>query len=72
MSVSEEGHVIVFNVPLNTTRFLNGLFSFKVTVTCMSVCPHMNWLTAFGLKNGLVMVADLRSKLLLITKRSTS
>lgn len=62
ISVSEEGNVILFNISLNETNLLTGLFGFKVSVTCMSVCPHASWLSAFGLKNGLVVVADLRSK----------
>ncbi|KAJ8945096.1 hypothetical protein NQ318_005277 [Aromia moschata] len=62
ISVSEEGVIVVWNLGLNQTTILKDVFGFKVTVTCISTCPHANWLTAFGLKNGLVVVTDLRKQ----------
>lgn len=66
ISVSEGGTIIVWNLTLNQTKVLKDIFGSKVTITCISTCPHANWLTAFGLKNGLVIVTDLRSKDLLL------
>ncbi|KAJ8926424.1 hypothetical protein NQ314_021212 [Rhamnusium bicolor] len=60
ISASEDGGVVVWNIKSNQTVYLKYLFSFKVTITCISTCPHSTWLAAFGLKNGLVLVTDLR------------
>ncbi|KAJ8984371.1 hypothetical protein NQ317_003519 [Molorchus minor] len=62
ISVSEDGIVVVWNVGPNQTNVLKDLFNFKVTITAISTCPHANWLTAFGLKNGLVVITDLRKQ----------
>lgn len=62
ISVSEEGIIVIWNINTNETNVLKDIFTFKATVTCLSTCPHATWLTAFGLKNGLVIIADLRSK----------
>ncbi|XP_060517514.1 gem-associated protein 5-like isoform X2 [Cylas formicarius] len=60
ISVSENGVVVVWNVVLNQTRELSNLFDSKVVITCLSTCPHASWLTAFGLKSGLIVITDLR------------
>ncbi|XP_057667070.1 gem-associated protein 5-like [Diorhabda carinulata] len=60
VSVSEDGNIVVWNVALNDTTEIKNIFGTKVTITCMSTCPHANWLTAFGLKSGLVVVTDIR------------
>ncbi|KAG5877680.1 hypothetical protein JTB14_003835 [Gonioctena quinquepunctata] len=60
ISVSEDGIIVVWSVSLNQTKLFKDLLGTKVNVTCISTCPHATWLTAFGLKNGLVVVADLR------------
>ncbi|CAH1174063.1 unnamed protein product [Phaedon cochleariae] len=60
ISVSEDGVIVVWNVGANKTIVLKDVFGFKATVTCLSTCPHAPWMTAFGLKNGLVLVTDLR------------
>lgn len=62
ISVSEDGTIVIWNLPLNETNNIKELLGPKVSVTCISTCPHASWLTAFGLKNGLVIVTDLRSK----------
>lgn len=62
ISVSEDGIIVVWNINQNQTNVLKEIFGSKVTITCISTCPHANWMTAFGLKNGLVVVTDLRSK----------
>ncbi|KAJ8913469.1 hypothetical protein NQ315_013849 [Exocentrus adspersus] len=62
ISVSEGGIIVVWNVTLNQINTLKDIFGLKVTITCISTCPHATWLTAFGLKNGLVVVTDLRKQ----------
>lgn len=62
--VTEAGLVTIWNIVLNEEMQLrNDLFTNfgKVTVTCFSVCPHANWLAAFGMKSGLIFIVDLRS-----------
>uniref|UniRef100_A0A6P7G133 Gem-associated protein 5-like isoform X3 n=1 Tax=Diabrotica virgifera virgifera TaxID=50390 RepID=A0A6P7G133_DIAVI len=61
ISVSDDGNIVIWNIINNETKVLHkGLFGMKVSISCISTCPHANWLTAFGLKSGLVIVADLR------------
>ncbi|CAG9772044.1 unnamed protein product [Ceutorhynchus assimilis] len=60
VSVSETGSVILWYLSTDETNSINSLFGNKVTVTCMSICPHANWLAVFGLKSGLIVVTDLR------------
>lgn len=62
ISVSKDGIIIIWNINQNQTNVLKDVFGSKVTISCISTCPHANFLTAFGLKNGLVVVTDLRSK----------
>ncbi|XP_018568237.1 gem-associated protein 5 isoform X2 [Anoplophora glabripennis] len=62
ISASEDGIIIVWNITQNQTNVLKEVFGSKVTITCISTCPHAIWLTAFGLKNGLVIVTDLRKQ----------
>lgn len=61
ISVSETGKIVIWNILLNSFDSLD-LFNGKDTVTCLSTCPHAAWLTAFGFKNGMVMICDLRRK----------
>ncbi|XP_072382059.1 uncharacterized protein [Diabrotica undecimpunctata] len=60
ISVSDDGNIVIWNILNNETKVLKEVFGMKVSITCISTCPHASWLTAFGLKSGLVMVADLR------------
>ena len=62
VSATSSGVVSVWNINTNESKFLKDLFKNKVTLTCLSSCPHAGWLLAFGLSNGGVVVADLRSK----------
>ncbi|CAH0561332.1 unnamed protein product [Brassicogethes aeneus] len=59
ISVSENGKIVVWNILLNEFQKLD-IFGSKDVITCISTCPHAGWLTAFGMKNGLVAVCDLR------------
>ncbi|EFA02425.1 gem-associated protein 5 [Tribolium castaneum] len=60
VSASSTGFVHVWNINTNESKPLVDLFKSKVTLTCLSSCPHAGWLMAFGLNNGVVIVADLR------------
>nr|CAI5852135.1 unnamed protein product [Callosobruchus analis] len=60
VSVSDDGHVIVWNIKNNEMVHMKNLFNAKVTVTQMSVCPHYTKMAVFGLKNGVILVVDLR------------
>lgn len=62
ISVSDKGYIIIWNLATNTQVALPDIFGQKVRIRCMSSCPHVPWLTAFGLYSGLVVIADLRSK----------
>lgn len=62
VSVSADGEIVVWRFGPNELVVLKDLFGTKPKVTCLSACPHLNWLVAFGMNNGLVIVTDLRSK----------
>ncbi|XP_044254324.1 gem-associated protein 5 [Tribolium madens] len=60
VSASSTGFIHLWNINTNESKPLKDLFKSKVTLTCLSSCPHAGWLVAFGLINGVVIVADLR------------
>ncbi|RZC35001.1 gem-associated protein 5, partial [Asbolus verrucosus] len=60
VSAAANGVIIIWNIIANESKVLKDLFNSKVTLTCLSSCPHAAWLLAFGLNNGCVIVADLR------------
>lgn len=62
VSVSENGFIVVWRLGTNEITSIKDLLGTKVKVSCVSSCPHAPWLTAFGLKNGLVVLTDLKSK----------
>lgn len=61
--MSTDGVIVVWRFGPNELVPLKGLLGVKSKVTCLSACPHCNWLVAFGMFNGLIIVTDLRSKL---------
>lgn len=63
VSVSVDGMIVVWRFGPNELIVLKELLGVKPKVTCISACPHLNWLVAFGMHSGLVIVTDLRSKL---------
>lgn len=65
ISVTENGQIAVWRITVNTVQTLSNIFGNKVKVMCMALCPHVTYLSAFGLVSGLVVVADLRGKLFL-------
>ncbi|XP_065159215.1 gem-associated protein 5 isoform X2 [Atheta coriaria] len=60
VSVSEDGYVIVWKMTTNEFTPHKNLLGMKAHVTAISTCPHAGWLTAFGMRNGLVVVTDLK------------
>ncbi|XP_074038837.1 gem-associated protein 5 isoform X2 [Leptinotarsa decemlineata] len=60
ISVSEDGVIVVWNLSVNVTTVLQDLLGVRSNVTCISSCPHASWLLAVGLKNGLVIIVDVR------------
>ncbi|GLV35254.1 Ciao1 [Carabus blaptoides fortunei] len=60
ITVSELGYIIIWSLATNTQVALPDIFKQKVRIRCMSSCPHMPWLTAFGLNSGIVFIVDLR------------
>ncbi|KAI4463478.1 gem-associated protein 5 [Holotrichia oblita] len=44
----------------NEVNPLKNVFPFKVQITTLAVCPHSPWLVAFGVRQGLVIITDLR------------
>lgn len=62
VSVSEDGFVIIWRYASDELVTLNDLFAPKAKVCCVSSCPHAGYIIAFGLRNGLIVITDLRSK----------
>uniref|UniRef100_A0AAR5PFF8 Gem-associated protein 5 n=1 Tax=Dendroctonus ponderosae TaxID=77166 RepID=A0AAR5PFF8_DENPD len=61
--VFESGQAIVWNIAKEETTetiFLLNKVVRKSPITCFSVCPHASWLLALGMKNGLIVVVDIR------------
>lgn len=63
VSVTEGGFIVIWRHSTNEVKGINDLLGYKVHVSCISSCMHAPWITAFGLKTGLIVVADLRSML---------
>nr|CAH7765479.1 unnamed protein product [Callosobruchus chinensis] len=59
VSVSDDGHIIVWSFNNNEMVHITNMFSAKVTVTSMSICPHYPRLAAFGMKSELILVVSL-------------
>ncbi|CAH1998184.1 unnamed protein product [Acanthoscelides obtectus] len=69
LSVSNDGHVVLWNYIRNEMSHLSNIFgSVKVTVTGCSICPHNPNVAAFGLKTGLILIVDLKGKGSIISK----
>lgn len=63
VSATSEGQVIIWNLVNNEHTTLDSIFkTFKGTLTSFSICPHEASRAAFGLRNGLVIIADLRGE----------
>lgn len=63
VSATSEGQVIIWNLVNNEHTILDSIFkTVKGTLTAFSICPHEASRAAFGLKNGLVIIVDLRGK----------
>nr|CAH7740183.1 unnamed protein product [Callosobruchus chinensis] len=59
VSVSDDGHIIVWSFNNNEMLHMTNMFNAKVTLTSMSICPHYPRLVAFGMKSGLIVVLNL-------------
>lgn len=64
ISVSENGFIVIWKYNTQEISVIKDLLGNKVHVNCISSCLHAPWLTAFGLKNGLIILADIRSNLM--------
>lgn len=66
VSVSENGFITIWRTLTNEITPLKNVFPFKVQITTLATCPHSPWLVAFGVRQGLVIITDLRSKFIII------
>ncbi|KAK9876684.1 hypothetical protein WA026_014063 [Henosepilachna vigintioctopunctata] len=60
LSVSENGVIYIWHPLTKECTKLSFVFPMKVTVKCFSPCPHASYITAFGLKSGLIVVANIK------------
>lgn len=60
IAVYERGLITIWRIGINEVTCIKDIFAPKDQVTCITVNPHISWMAAFGLKNGLVVVLDLR------------
>nr|CAH7720074.1 unnamed protein product [Callosobruchus chinensis] len=59
VSVSDDGHIIVWSFNNNEKLHMTNIFNPNMTPTSMSICPHDPSLAAFGMKSGLIVVVNL-------------
>ncbi|XP_044748302.1 gem-associated protein 5 [Coccinella septempunctata] len=60
LSVTESGAIALCHIPQLKFSHLPNVLQSKVNVACFAPCPHSSSLVALGLKNGLIVVVDLR------------
>lgn len=64
LGVTASGTILTCYLPQLKFASLSNVFNGKVIVTCFAPCPHSPHITALGLKNGLIVIMDIRSELI--------